>query len=353
MNYVLNGAMRFDQNQEGGIYYSDPNSETYTLDQWRFCGGTSGVGRFTVQRVPVDHKGFDYCMQLASTTQQSVIGSTDNMHLEYPIEGSRMKSWGFGSADADDITISFECVVTQAGEYPFALMNGINTRSYVTSFYMPYASTWKRVAITIPGDSAGVWSGAECVFGAKLLWSLGVGATASTSNVEMWQPAAYWNKTGSTQLMQYIANTSMYITGVQVDLGSVALPYRHRSVTEELLDLQRYYYKTFPQGIAVGGGKGVTGALTYFSKLAGLKTDGAALFQPVNMAAPNAPVTFYSPLNDSGLWYNGASNGNSGSPILLNQGNNKLFVANPQIVADAVGSQMSIHAVVNSRLGGG
>ncbi len=282
-NLVLNGAMRIDQNKEGGIYSSDPTSETYTLDQWRFCGGTSGVGRFTIQRMPIDFNGFDYCLQAATTVQQTSLSPTDNCHIEYPIEGSRMKHLSFGTGNAKTITLSFWVVATQAGEYSFAIMNGINTRSYVTSFTITTASAWQYITITIPGDTSGVWSGAECVFGMKLLWSLGVGASATISTTETWQGSAYWNKTGTTQLIE--GYNSLYITGVQLEVGSAATDYDHRSLTEELQDLQRYYYKTYAHGIAVGSAS-TAGAQTYYANI------GSHLRYPVVMeASPN--LTMY------------------------------------------------------------
>jgi hypothetical protein len=353
-NFALNGAMRFDQNHEGGIYYSDPNTEVYSLDQWRFCGGTSGIGRFSMQRMPIPYNfhGFDFILQAASTVQQTVLSATDNMHIEYPIEGCNISPWEFGGANAKDITVSFQFIATVAGEFSFTLMNGINTRSYVTSFIYTNASVPQYITITIPGDVAGDWATDECTFGAKFIWSLGVGSMATTSNTEEWQAAAYWNKDGSTQIMQDVANTSMYITGFQVELGSEATPFEFLTYTQELLLLQRYYFKTIQHGLPVAGGQGATGAVTYYSKKSGVNSDGVELYIPVSMAAPNAPVSFYSPINGSGLWYNATRNDNSGMPFVVNQSDNKLFIGNPQAILDGNNNLMSVHVVVNSRLGG-
>jgi len=353
-NFILNGAMRFDQNHEGGIYYSDPNTEVYGLDQWRYCGGTSGDGRFSIQRMPTPYNfhGFEFVMQAASTNMQAVIGATDNMHIEYPLEGCRITPWQFGTPEAQDITASFWFISTVAGEFSFSLMNGQNTRSFVTSFVIDTASVPQFITITIPGDQAGTWVTDECTFGAKFLWSLGVGSTFSTATTETWQGTAYWNKDGSLQMMQEVTNTSIYITGFQVELGNVASAYEHRSFTDELLDLQRYYYKTFPHGVAVGNGKGWDGAIAYKAHNPGAVSSGAQFFQPVAMCAPNAPVTFFNPINDNSNWYNQSLGVDSGAASLLNQSENKGFVSNAQASADTVGSLLSVHMVINSRLGG-
>jgi hypothetical protein len=353
-NFILNGAMRFDQNKEGGIYYSDPNTEVYSLDQWRFSGGTSGDGRFTMQRVPISYNfyGFDYILQAATTAQQTVLNATDNMHIEYPIEGCNITPWEFGTVDAKNITVSFRFIATIAGEFSFTLMNGQNTRSYVTSFVYDTASVPQYITITIPGDQSGTWVTDECTFGAKFLWTLGVGSTATTSTADEWQSAAYWNKDGSTQIIQYAPNTCMYIVGFQVELGDTATPFEFLTYTEELLLLQRYYYKTFPHGVEVGTGKGANGALTYKAQNPGASSSGAQFFQPVSMCAVNAPVTFYNPVNNNSQWYNQSLGIDSGNSILANQSDNKGFVVNTQSSADTVGSSLSIHMVINSRLGG-
>ena len=50
----------------------------------------------------------------------------------------------------------------------------------------------------------------------------------------------------------FIDNTSneFYLTGVQLEIGSVATPFEHRTIGEELTRCQRYYYTT--RGGSVG-----------------------------------------------------------------------------------------------------
>lgn len=351
-NFVLNGAMNVDQNHEGAIYYS-AFAEVYSLDQWRFTGGNNG-GQLSIQRVPfpATTKGFKYCLQAAVTNQQATLTTDDNFHLEHPMEGIVIAPWAFGTADAQDITVSFYLVANAAGDYSFAIMNGNNTRSYVTSFNVPTANVVQKVEITIPGDTGGTWQTDPCTFGAKLLWSFGVGSSHSTSTTETWQGAAYWNKTGTVQLITNANNTSFYIWGVQCELGSAATEYEHLEPSVELLKLQRYYFKTFPQGIAVGNQKGVAGSLTYISQYAGVNGNGAQLQYPVALEGYPPVITTYNPVLNDAKWYNPATTVSSGAPLLLNSGDKGVFVFNPQVAADVKGSVISIHLVANCRMGG-
>lgn len=349
-NYILNGAMRFDQNQEGSIYYIGVNTEHYTLDQWRICGGTLGAGRLTAQRESIDFNGFDYCLQLASTTQQTVLNSTDNLHIEYPIEGSRIASWKFGTSNAESLTLSFWVVATQAGDYSICLMNGVNTRSYVTSFNVPTASAWTYVTVTIPGDTVGTWNVSECVFGAKVIWSLGVGSSATAPTSEIWNSAAYWNKAGTNQLIQYPANNCLYLTGVQLELGTSATDYEHRDLSEELKDLQRYLFKTFPKGTPISNAAGTAGSLCYIAQNTGIAANGVHLTYPTRMEA-SANITTYSTSSGTSNWYN-SSTGDSGVPSILNASSDGCYVYNPQVAGDTKGQLISIHLVADARLGG-
>lgn len=345
-NYILNGNMRFDQNKEGGAYLSLPNAEIYGLDQWRFCGGTSSNGSFYLIRAPfpTTYQGAKYCMQIGVVTQQTVIGATDNFHIEHAIEGCNIADWSFGSSDAKPLILSFLAMAHVAGDYSVSLMNGINTRSYVTSFNLPAANTIYRVSVTFPGDTSGAWSTDVATFGAKVIWSLGVGSAATAPTSEVWNGAAYWNKAGTNQLVTYPHNTCLYIAEAQLEIGSVATDFEFLEYTEELLLLQRYYYKTFPAGIAVGNAKGLSGAITS-------TINGSLIEFPVNMCGiyPGTIDTF-NPINNDANWYNYNLSRSSGAASFLNASDKRVFALNG--ATEAPSTIMGIHLVANARLGG-
>ncbi len=351
-NFVLNGAMNFDQNQEGGIYYSAFN-EVYSLDQWRFSGGNNG-GNYYLMRAPFPSLtyGFKYCLQVGVLTQQETLQPTDNFHIEYPIEGCKITPWSFGTGYASNLTLSFYIVANQAGDYSFALMNGQNTRSYVTSFTVTTANVVEKIVINIPGDTEGTWSSDIATFGAKLIWSLGVGSVATTPSPETWVGAAYWNKADTVQLMTCPHNTCIYLFGVQLEMGDVATDFEHLDYAQELLLLQRYYYKTFPQGVAVGNGKGLAGAITYTAQYSGVSPYSCEWKLPVQAEGYPVPITTYNPVLNDSNWYNVNTGVSSGVPSTLNTGDNSSYIYNPQVSTDNKGNTLAIHAVIDARMGG-
>lgn len=239
-NKILNGAMRFDQNKRGSSYLAPHDAEIYSLDQWRICGGTSTDGKFSVQRMTTSAVGFEYdltAIVLETHTQPNQV----NFHIEYPIEGRYIKDLYLGTPQAEDMTISFYVYASTIGEYPLAMMNGTNDRSYVTSFHVLQANTWQKIVVTIPGDTQGTWSTSDWTFGIKLLWSLGTGSQHSTAVSEQWRGTAEWHKSGAISLVELPVGSFIKITGVQLEKGSQATSFDYINEAEELERLERYY----------------------------------------------------------------------------------------------------------------
>ena len=81
-------------------------------------------------------------------------------------------------------------------------------------------------------------TGIECIF-------VEVHSNFTTGTLpQTW--SAYYNAdflAGQTAQLQNTVNSTWQITGLQVEAGTVATPFEHRSFGEELALCQRYYYK--------------------------------------------------------------------------------------------------------------
>jgi hypothetical protein len=248
-NRIINGDMRIDQRNAGAsVTASNINSITYTLDRWAyFC---SQASKFTLQQnaasvtPPVKFSNY---LGITSSSAYSVL-TGDYFFIRQYIEGFNFADAAFGTANATTITLSFWIRSSLTGTFGGALGNSAANRSYPFTYSISVADTWEYKTITIAGDTTGTWVGATNGAGAIINFSLGAGSTFS-GTAGAWAAGNFISATGATSVVGTNGAT-FYITGVQLEVGSVATPFERIDYGRELIMCQRYYYKTFGQEIA-------------------------------------------------------------------------------------------------------
>ncbi len=93
-----------------------------------------------------------------------------------------------------------------------------------------------------------------------MLWNLNAGPDDITSQYTNWTSLnKYMCVTGQSNFLDN-TNNEFYLTGVQLEVGSVATPFEHRSFGEELSLCKRYYQQVGPASSSVmiltGAGNG-------------------------------------------------------------------------------------------------
>lgn len=253
-NRIINGDMRIDQRNAGASV--TPTDGQYTVDRWR--AGASAASKFSVQRSTTAPAGFANSMLITSLSAYSVI-STDNFEMFQYIEGFNVADLGWGTANAQSITVSFWVRSSLTGAFGGTVTNGAFSRSYPFSYTISAANTWEYKTVTILGDTSGTWA-TDNSTGLVLCIGLGAGTTRSGS-AGSWSGSALYNATGATSIVGTNGAT-FYITGVQLEAGSVATPFERRPYGTELALCQRYYEKSYNQDAAPGTVTSV-GAISY------------------------------------------------------------------------------------------
>jgi len=188
------------------------------------------------------------------TTADSSIAASENCQLRHWIEGLNVADLGWGTANAQTVTLSFWVRSSVTGTHSGALLNSAANRNYVFSYTISVANTFEYKTITIAGDTSGTWLTTNGR-GIGLFWNLGSGSTfLGTAGV--WGSSVLFGATGSIQLISTL-NATFYITGVQLEAGTTASPFENRQYGTELLLCQRYF-----QLLGSGGACGVAESAT-------------------------------------------------------------------------------------------
>ena len=238
-NLVINGA--FQVAQRGT---SSTGSTYQTVD--RFGIGTL-QGAITQAQVDLTSSdtpyasGFRKAYKVTNSTANTSAGCIRDIRTT--VEAQDMANSGWDSTNSSSkITLSFWVRSSVAQTYYCFYEIPDSTKHYVWSFALS-ANTWTKVTKTISGAS-GVTinndNGAGLVF--KIGIFFGTNYTTSGQAVDTW--GAYSGSSRVPDMTSTWAGTTdatFEITGVQLEVGSVATDFEHRSYAVEKRLCQRYY----------------------------------------------------------------------------------------------------------------
>jgi hypothetical protein len=235
-NKIINGDMRIDQRNAGASVTG--NNAVYTIDRWVIAASQNS--KLTVQQNAgsvTPPAGFVNYLGITSSSAYAVPAG-ELFNVCQFIEGFNTADLAWGTANARSVVLSFWVRSSLTGTFGGALTNNAQDRSYPFSYSISSANTWEQKTIAVAGDTTGTWL-TNNSSGIKLWFGLGVGSTNS-GTAGAWAAAQYLSATGATSVVGTNGAT-FYITGVQLEAGSVATPFEHRSYGQELSLCERYY----------------------------------------------------------------------------------------------------------------
>jgi len=237
-NRIINGAMVIDQRNAGASVTAGA-TDAYTLDRWQY--GASQASKFTIQQNAgsvTPPAGFTNYLGITSSSAYSV-GANDFFRMSQNIEGFNVADLGWGTANAQTVTLSFLVRSSLTGTFGGAILNGSNANySYPFTYSIPVANTWTTISVTIAGPTGGSWVSGNGN-AVKVQFGLGVGTTYS-GTAGSWSANLYVSATGATSVVGTNGAT-FYITGVQLEKGSTATSFDYRPYGQELMLCQRYF----------------------------------------------------------------------------------------------------------------
>lgn len=283
-NRIINGDMRIDQRNNGA---SGTAAGVYTIDRWIYYGSqpskmTWGQNIYSLGIQP----GFPYYLGVGTTSAYTPAAS-ETFQFHQGIEADMVSDFAWGTANAQPVTLSFWAKSSLTGTFGGAIQNWTGTRSYPFTYSLPTANTWTKAVITIPGDTVGTWVMNGNAGSLYVIIGLGAGATVS-GPAGAWASTAYNNATGAVKVVA-IASANFCVTGVKLEIGSIATPFNRQSLAKSMADCRRYY-QVFPT--VVDGS---------YSSLGGTPNYRTITLSPPMRAAPTMTFGTTGYNNTSGL----------------------------------------------------
>ena len=308
-NIVYNGAMKISQRTTGATGIGG-DAGYFTLDRYKISpGGTAGRLSMTQEAI-TDLPGFANALKLACTTADTSIAAGEYLLLHQDFEGQDVQQIKKGTSDAEQVTVSFYVKGNASATYVVELFDNDNDRSVSQSFSV--TTSWNRVILTFPADTTGAFDDDNASSLRMFFW-LHSGSTYSSGTLQTsWGANTTANRAVGISSFFDSTDRTFFLTGVQLEVGSQATPFEHRSFGEELSLCQRYFCQTYPHGTVAGSNSGAT----VLRNLAnGYGYDDIANFHfPTEMrAAPS--ISLYNPISGTANGFRGDSGNFTGAAI--------------------------------------
>jgi hypothetical protein len=221
-NRIINGNMRIDQRNAGAaVTVGTVAAGTYGVDRWWGYTGTGSL--WQVDQVSTSNTDFPFATRIQRIAGQT---STSAIYWGQVIEYNNMFDMAGQSA-----TLSFYAT---AG----ANFSGTNVEMYVFSGTVAdqgasslNSGGWTGIAVELNGTSAGLFTPTSTRQHFTFTFTLDAGIKELCVRLN-------WSGSGTAGANDYID-----ITGVQLEVGSVATPFERRPYGTELQLCQRYYWR--------------------------------------------------------------------------------------------------------------
>jgi len=252
-NMLINGNMQVWQRATGTTTMTSTHD---TVDRWKLVENTS-AGAATSEKhamslAEINTTGHANALQLNCTTVDTSIAAGDYSYFFQHIEAQNCQHLQWGTAAAQTVTLSFWVKSNKTGTYCAGLVKNDTTTYFVFAEYtIDSADTWEQKTITFTptaGSTTLITSAGGIVVndnghGIQIQFGLTWGTTYGSGTAQTWNASsAYYASTNQVNWMDSTSN-NFYLTGVQLEAGSVATPFEHRSYGDVLAKCERYYWK--------------------------------------------------------------------------------------------------------------
>jgi hypothetical protein len=250
-NLIINGAMEVAQRSTSSTVNGYGSVDRFQI----LAGGAdeapthaqvdvaSGTTPYTL--------GFRKALKITNGNQTSGAGAADYMGIWQHIEGQNISSSGWNTTDPNSkLTFSYWVKSSVAQTFYGRFRAFASSQYEYTYSFALSANTWTKVTTTVPGNSnfsslvntnaVGFYHVWQCFWGTDY---------TNNKTLDAWAVKDNANKSPDMTSTWYTTNdATLEITGVQLETGSTATDFEHRSFGEELSLCQRYFWRQYHSG---------------------------------------------------------------------------------------------------------
>ncbi len=269
-NLIINGAMQVAQRgtSSTAVGYK-------TID--RIYGGyanTDEAPTFTQADIGASDApyllGFRKSFKIQNGNQTGGAGAADELFMTYNIEAQDLAQSGWDyTSSSSNITLSFwvKSSVAQQFQVNMRLYPASGDQKELCFEYTPSANTWTKVTKTIPGASGNVLRNTnELGMFIQFPQFYGTNYTANSRPFDTWETKNNAQNYKDYATTWYTTDDATWeITGLQLEVGSVATDFEHSSYGDELMKCMRYYEGVYmTDGTAAFKGYAASGSVSNF-----------------------------------------------------------------------------------------
>lgn len=321
-NVIIGGNFTTNPWQRGTSFAGAGADGNASADRFRLRKSGSGVFTFSKAiddgpPIALSNVFSKDSLKMEVTTAVASLPASDHYALGYLVEG-----YDFTMVAQKPMTLSFYVKASVAGNFSVQLSNDDNTQVIVLPYTINAANTWQKIVINIPATpTAGTWLYGGAV-GLRINFMIGVGSNFVTATTNAWQGVGspVYGIAGQANLLATVGNT-FQIGLIQLETGNVATKFDNIHFSDVLRKCQRYFWKTFGNGVTPITNAGTSGALVWHSPQAA----GGGIISPIiNFPAimnTTPSITFYNPGANNAQARNWSQGLDATSTQVVNSGN--------------------------------